>query len=172
MITARTSLAYFFVALLAWTSIAAGVFASNGTPAAAASNAWTASIAQAGLVQEAYSPRVESHQHGHIHHVFGDQSGVDQSSVQTVSTTGTAPESACVSSCLDTIAAKLAPLPQKTIEPNDSQGTSIVWPQLAAMITALPFIDHTQRATGPPEPPQLERSGAARLVLTNGRLRI
>jgi len=163
---ARSSLAYLLVALLAWTSVAAGVFAPNVTSPAAAS---TESSHQAAS-HASVSHGGKAHEHGQFqgtltHHA--DAGGA------TAEPTSTSPENSCVASCLDVIAAKLTPLPYKAAAPDDGQTVTIIWPQHDVVAQAnLPLVDHPHTATGPPDPVHLERSGAARLMRTNGRLRI
>lgn len=151
MTTARSGLAYLLAALLAWTSIAAGVFAPSVSHAAASSAAVHAST--------------PIHHHGSIY---------GAAAVHPVSATAqsVSPESACVASCLDVIAAKLAPPPHERVQPGDDDGAAIAWPPLALLIAALTLVDYRPRATGPPEPALSERSGAARLLRANARLRI
>lgn len=165
MTTARSGLAYLLVALLAWTSIAAGIFVPTSSAHQATS---------------AIHPPIASHQsgdadqRGKIHAISAHGAEVMELAATPTgaSPAGTTPESMCVASCLDTIAAKLAPPPHETAAPDDSDGTVISWPLHALTHTPLPHTDYRPWPTGPPDPVQWERSGAARLVLANARLRI
>jgi len=148
------------VALLTWTSIAAGVFASANTshPAAFASHSAVTN-----------NRSVDAHQHGKFQAAGTNHADTMGPAVDHA----TNPDSACIASCLDAIAAKLAPLPRRAFEPDDTGGIAIAsTPLLALTLPTLPLLDSRRRAIGPPDPVHQARSGAARLVLANARLRI
>ncbi len=153
------------MAVLAWTSIAAGIFApAAGAHAAALIN----------HLPHSNSRTTNANQHSdHLatgaHHATMRQHAAGTTGVSAQSAS---PESICVASCLDTIAAKLAPPPHDTIAPDTSDATQISWPLLALVQVALPRVADRPWATGPPAPRQWERSGVARLVRANARLRI
>lgn len=166
MTTARSGLAYLLVALLAWTSVAAGIFVPTSSAHQATSAIHPPTVAS-------HQSR-EAHQRGKLHATSAHGAEVMEMAAAPTSASleSTTPESMCVASCLDTIAAKLAPPPHDTAAPSDNDGTLIVWPLLALTHTSLPHADLRSWPTGPPDPAQWERSGAARLVLANARLRI
>lgn len=164
MATARKIVALLMTVLLAWTSIAAGVFASQ--PALARDHG--------GFAVSGHS--IGPQQHG-AHH-DGASGGHARAALLPV---GVAIElaqvpqrsdRACVADCLDQIAAKLMPAVRAAPAPADQDGKVILWPRTSEHALRAAAFMVTPPATGPPRQPPETATGIARLVHANARLRI